>query len=452
MIVGGKYEVIGELGRGGMGLVYQVRHLELGAIFALKMLRSNLPEEADVVGRFHREARVIAQLRHPHIVKVFDIGQDGDHHYFVMEYIQGRPLNEILAEQGSLPLARVLAISRQVAQALAYAHAQQPSVVHRDIKPHNILIEDDTGRVVVMDFGIAKLLEPQSTQHTGIGVFIGTLSYSAPEQLRGDATVDGRADIFSLGLVMYEMATGRQMFAGLSQQEIIGRQLYGASDYPLTFPASTPAAFRQLVARAVAKDRNRRFATATALLAALDKVSESESSWPRLSPLLLLSGAVLIGFGLLATWLWFPERLPLQQWLQSLTQRTGSTQPDRPMPVLEPKPAVEPPEPPSYPALPQPISPSAPTPTVAPLATSPAQPSAGASPSTAAPLAPPLVQPRVQQRSLEEELNSQFNLAPATRPEERKPRLEPAAQPEERKPPFDPARKLEEALRRGKTP
>lgn len=450
MIIGGKYEVIGELGRGGMGLVYQVRHMELGAIFALKMLRSNLPEEADVVGRFHREARVIAQLRHPHIVKVFDIGQDGDHHYFVMEYIQGRGLNDLLAKEGPLPLARVLAISRQVAQALAYAHAQQPSVVHRDIKPHNILIEDDTGRVVVMDFGIAKLLEPQATQHTGIGVFIGTLSYSAPEQLRGDATVDGRADIFSLGLVMYEMVTGRKLFAGLSQQEIIGRQLYQANEYALAFDRPAPESFRRLVTRAVAKDRNRRFATATELIEALDKVSESVSPWPRPLPLLLLSGVVLIGFSLLATRLWFSERLPLEQWLQSLTQWIGSTQPDQPAPVPEPKPVLEPLESPP-PPLPQPVFESAPTPAVAPPATPPAQPPTDAA-TAPAPLAPPSTQPRVQ-RSLEEELNSQFNLGPATRTEERKLQLvDPAVRKEERKPQLDPALGLEQALRRGKSP
>ena len=203
MIIAGKYEVISELGRGGMGVVYKVRHLELGSIFALKVLRFNLTEEATAaVGRFYHEAQIMAQIRHPHIVQVFDIGKDENCHYFVMEYIQGRSLDEILKQEGHLPLPKVVAISTQIGQALAYAHTHQPLVVHRDIKPHNIMIEDGTGRVVVMDFGIAKLLDQQQTQYTGTGVFIGTLAYGAPEQMRSGMMLDGRADIFSLGLVI----------------------------------------------------------------------------------------------------------------------------------------------------------------------------------------------------------------------------------------------------------
>ncbi len=448
MIIGGKYEVLGELGRGGMGAVYRVRHQKLGAIFALKTLHPRWSDEADSVGRFYREARVIAQLRHPHIVKVFDIGQDGDRHYFVMEYIQGRTLNEILAHEGPLPLARVLAISRQVAQALAYAHAQQPSVVHRDIKPHNILIEDDTGRVVVMDFGIAKLLGEQPTQETGVGVFIGTLAYGAPEQMRSDLTVDGRADLFSLGLVMYEMATGRKLFAGLSQQEIISRQLYETNEYALAFEHPVPIAFRHLLTKAAAKDRNRRFATAAELLEALDQVRDSVSPWPRQLLLLLLVGVILIGFSLLAMRFWFPERLALEKWVQSFTPWVGSVRPEQPTPTFEPNPVLEPSEPPPSPAPPQPVFGPAPPPAVAPLAIPPPPPPADAS---SAPAPSPPVQPRVQ-RSLEEELTSQFNGKPTMPPEEQKPRQEPVAQPDLPKPPFDPARELEQALRRGKTP
>ena len=465
MIIGGKYEVLDALGRGGMGTVYRVRHQELGAIFALKTLHPHWLGEADSVRRFYREARVIAQLRHPHIVKVFDIGQDGDRHYFVMEYVQGRALNEILAQEGPLPLARVLAISRQVARALSYAHARQPSVVHRDIKPHNILIEEDTERVVVMDFGIAKLLDERPTQETGVGVFIGTPAYSAPEQMRGDLTVDGRTDIFSLGLVMYEMAAGRKLFAGLSQQEIVGKQLYETHEYALAFDQPVPVAFRQLVAKAVAKDRNRRFATAAALLEALDKVSESVTPWPR-SPLSLwLSGAALIGFSLLATRLWLPEHLVLVKWLQSWTRSADLAQPDQPTSAPEPKPALESPPspaPPSSASVPavapsavppapfpaESISNSASIPAVAPSAVPPALPPVEV---VSAPVPSPPAPPRAQ-RSLEEELTSQFNLESTPRTEERKPRQEPAARPEPPKPPFDPAQGLEQALRRGKAP
>ena len=362
MIIAGKYQVISELGRGGMGTVYRVRHLELGASFALKILHPPGSDEADLVGRFYHEARIMAQLRHPNIVKVFDMGQDGDSYYFVMEYVQGRNLNQILKQEGPLPLDRVLAISRQIGQALAYAHNQHPPVIHRDIKPHNILIEDDTARVVVMDFGIAKLLGSQQTQHTRTGLFIGTLAYGAPEQLRSDITIDNRADIFSLGLVMYEMMAGRRFFAGLTQEEIIGKQLYDPGEYLLSFERPVPSPLRRLVAKAMAKNRDRRYTQVAELLATLARIEDRRGGMGGHPPrwLLMLSGGVALA-GLVAFLSasdaprWQPVLAEFVNWIAELTRPVESGPAIKPTGFPRP---VEPPVPPVTPIHTPPVEPA----------------------------------------------------------------------------------------------
>jgi len=205
-IISGKYEVLSQVGKGGMGAVYKVRHLTLETTLAVKVLPAELAEDGDLVRRFHQEARLMAQLRHPHIVRVLDVDRDGDTHFFVMEYVEGMNLSQYLRAQGTLPLLEVLTISRQIAQALEYAHSHQPPIIHRDIKPANILIEARSRRVMVTDFGIAKVLG--AAERTRTGLVMGTFRYCAPEQLQQDKELDGRADIYSLGLVMYEIATG----------------------------------------------------------------------------------------------------------------------------------------------------------------------------------------------------------------------------------------------------
>src|SRR5215475_3993473 len=196
-VISRKYEVMGQLGQGGMGVVYKVRHTALDTILALKVLPRDLMENPEMVSRFYREARVVARLSHPNIVRVLDIDYDEalNFHYFVMEYIQGQTFAQYLREHGPLPLQDVLKITRQIASALAYAHDYTPPVIHRDIKPANVMIEERTGRVVVMDFGIAKELD--NSDMTKSGMVIGTLKYCAPEQIRHQP-LDGGADIYSL--------------------------------------------------------------------------------------------------------------------------------------------------------------------------------------------------------------------------------------------------------------
>ncbi len=271
MIISGKYEVKEKVGQGGMGIVYRVCHTDLDTILALKILPRDLSNDDELVERFQREARVMARLNHRNIVKVFDFAKDGDTYYLIMEFLQGKNLHELLtahmkANQAPLPLAEVLRIGEQIAEALAYAHGQPNPVVHRDIKPRNIIVEDTTGRAVVTDFGIAKLMGEQSQSDlTRSGVFVGTPKYCAPEQLRHDEDLDERVDIYSLGMVLYELYTGRQYFAGLKDHEVIGRVLYQPGENTVSLPDAPPQ-FTQIVERAIARERSVRYAHASALL------------------------------------------------------------------------------------------------------------------------------------------------------------------------------------------
>lgn len=257
-VISGKYEILNRLGQGGMGVVYKVRHTALDTVRALKELSRELMDNQDMVQRFYREARVMAQLRHPNIVRVLDVDRDDTLpcHYFVMEYIHGQTLRQHLQDRGPLPLLEVLEIGRQVAQALSYAHHHNPPVIHRDIKPSNIMIEDGSRRAVVMDFGIAKELNREEL--TKSGIILGTLKYSAPEQFRRES-IDGGADVYSLGMVLYEAYAGKPFFADFEEYEVIVRLLSEAEEHEAHFARSTPPEFAALVTKAIAKSRARRY-------------------------------------------------------------------------------------------------------------------------------------------------------------------------------------------------
>lgn len=273
-VISRRYEVLSKLGEGGMGVVYKVRHTSLETILALKVLPSYLTENQEMVGRFSREGRVMARLSHRNIVRVIDFDRDDNLHYLVMEYIQGKTLKQYVHEKGPLFLPEVIEITQQVAGALAYAHNHAPQVIHRDIKPANIMIEDDSGRAVVMDFGIAK--ELGESELTKTGVMVGTLKYCSPEQMRHEP-LDGSADIYSLGMVIYEMYTGEQFFAGLDEHAVIGKVLYDPEDNVPRFNRGAPPAFVKLLTRAIAKHRQDRYQRAEELLRDLDACrSETE--------------------------------------------------------------------------------------------------------------------------------------------------------------------------------
>ncbi len=296
MKISARYEVLGLLGQGGMGVVYHVRDTTRGRENALKTLAPGRSE--DIVERFLTEAQVMFRLEHDNIVRVYDFGKDGETYFLTMELIRGKNLRQLLnaRQNKGFPLNEVIRMGIETSDALNYAHSQKPeAVVHRDIKPVNIMIEEETGRVVVTDFGIAKLMadtggETQAASDLSRTVFAGTVPYSAPEQFQpvGAARrLDARVDIYALGIVLYEIYTGRHFFAGLSADEVElhHRSIDGgecpvknthACDHKVVLPG-TPESFIHVLERAIARDRNERYKTAAEMLADLQACAAAES-------------------------------------------------------------------------------------------------------------------------------------------------------------------------------
>jgi predicted Ser/Thr protein kinase len=268
----GPYEVLELLGRGGMAEVYRGVHTRLGRAVAIKVLPAGLAGHADFRERFEREARAVAALRHANIVQVYDFGDAGGMYYMVMEYIDGSDLARLLAEHGPLPRAQTLPLLREVAEALDYAHAQ--GLVHRDVKPSNVMIQTASAagqgqRAVLTDFGIAKILAGGSAA-TKTGVMIGTLDYMAPEQIRASGEVDHRVDIYALGVLLFQILTGRLPFAGDNPGAVVLAHLHQPAPDPRALLPDLPAHIAQTILRALAKDPAERHQTAGALAAELD--------------------------------------------------------------------------------------------------------------------------------------------------------------------------------------
>jgi hypothetical protein len=270
----GHYEVQESIGRGGMAEVYRGRHVRLGRTVAIKVLPASLATEADFRDRFEREARAIAALKHPNIVQVFDFGELEGMYYMVMEYIGGKDLAHRLRETPKLPLFQTVQMMEGVASALDYAHSQ--GLVHRDVKPSNVMLEPlgfypDTGdeqvRTILTDFGIAKIVAGggQSTK-TGM---MGTLDYMAPEQVRASPQIDGRADIYAMGVMVYEMLTGRLPFEGDSPGQIMLAHLQKPAPDPRTLAPELPESAALALLKALAKSPEERFAHAKDFITAL---------------------------------------------------------------------------------------------------------------------------------------------------------------------------------------
>ena len=222
--LGDAYTIEGEIGRGGMGVVYRARDERLQRRVAIKVLPPELAFQQDIRQRFTREAQTAAQLSHPHIVPIHSVGEGQDLVYFVMGYVDGESLAARIKPAGPLPVEEVRRIMKETADALSAAHAL--SVIHRDIKPDNILLEGTRGRVMVTDFGIAKALSPASgATLTGVGVAIGTPAFMSPEQAAGEREIDGRSDLYSLGIVTYQMLTGELPFNAPTVAGILMKQI-----------------------------------------------------------------------------------------------------------------------------------------------------------------------------------------------------------------------------------
>src|SRR3984885_2139843 len=267
----GKYRLVAEIARGGMGIVYlAVVHGPGGfhKVLVVKELKPELAEDATFLQMFLEEARLAARLRHPHIVQTNEVGSEGNRYFIAMEYLEGRTLNRVIrryaASQGGFPVALHLRVLREVLRGLHYAHTLKNfdgkplGIVHRDVSPQNVFLTFD-GQVKVLDFGIAKAAD--SSLETKTGVLKGKVAYMAPEQLSGVRT-DARADVFSVGVMLWEAIVGRRLWDGMGDLEILKHLVKNDVPSPRTQRADVPDALEAICMRALAGDRDKRYASA----------------------------------------------------------------------------------------------------------------------------------------------------------------------------------------------
>ena len=268
----GRYEIVGELGRGAMGVVYKATDPNIGRTVALKTMRVDVHglESADLMRRFKNEARAAGLLNHPNIVTIYDAGELDGAFYIAMEYLEGTTLQELLAERRVLEAAEVARFSREIAKGLDYAHSH--GIVHRDVKPANIMLTR-SGAVKIMDFGIAK----SGGSMTGTGQVLGTPNYMSPEQVKGKA-LDGRSDLFSLGVILYEMLTGEKPFAGQNVTTIIYKIVNENPIPPRELDATVPASLSALVLKALAKSPDERYQSGAELARDLENYRQANTT------------------------------------------------------------------------------------------------------------------------------------------------------------------------------
>jgi serine/threonine protein kinase len=263
-----RYEVLEEIGSGGMGMVYRALDRELGEQVALKTLRPELLQDASLVERFKSEIRLARHISDKHVVRTHDLGEKDGVYFLTMEYVEGITVRELLDTRGKLGVSPALAIASQLAQSLIAAHEQ--GVIHRDIKPQNLLL-DATGTLKVMDFGVARLAAGSSGL-TEVGMLIGTPSYMAPEQLMGDH-FDHRIDLYAVGVVLFECLTGRLPFEASSTVMLIAKLIRETAPLPSSLNPEIPAGLDALVQRLLAKEPDQRPATARDLTRLLSELS-----------------------------------------------------------------------------------------------------------------------------------------------------------------------------------
>src|SRR5215471_5452935 len=260
----GRYEIIGELGRGAMGVVYKAQDPTIGRTVALKTMRLDVHglENGDVLRRFKNEARAAGILNHPNIVTIYDAGEQDGMFYIAMEFIEGTTLHAMLAEKRVLGAEEIIQLSRQICRGLDYAHSN--GIVHRDIKPANIMITGN-GTVKIMDFGIAK----SGGQVTNTGQVLGTPNYMSPEQVKG-RPLDGRSDLFSLGVILYEMLTGEKPFVGQNVTTIIYKIVNETPITPRDLDVTVHPGLNAIVTKALAKAPDDRYQSGAELIRDLE--------------------------------------------------------------------------------------------------------------------------------------------------------------------------------------
>ncbi len=274
--IGQHYELEREIGRGGMSVVYRARDLRLNRAIAIKVLPPELAHHPAVRTRFTHEAQTSAHLSHAHIVPIYDVGEGNGIAYFVMALITGGNLATLLARDPRLQIDEVRRIACEIADALAYAHLR--GVIHRDIKPDNILLDAETGRAMVTDFGIARAMEA-GTRLTATGIAVGTPTYMSPEQAVGEREIDGRSDIYSLGVLAYQLLTGRVPFTAGNSMALLMKQVTERPRPIAELRPDAPTPLCEAIERALMKAPEDRWPTATALREALMSDEVTGASW-----------------------------------------------------------------------------------------------------------------------------------------------------------------------------
>ncbi|CAG7622940.1 Stk1 family PASTA domain-containing Ser/Thr kinase [Paenibacillus allorhizosphaerae] len=262
--LGGRYEILERVGGGGMAIVYKGLDILLHRHIAVKVLRQQYVHDEEFIHRFRREAQAAASLSHPNVVSIYDVGQEDDVHYIVMEYVEGTTLNELIKEKAPLQVEEAIHIAGQICDALDHAHHNQ--IIHRDIKPHNILIGKN-GRVKVTDFGIARAVTSSTITQTGS--VVGSVHYFSPEHAKGTPTGE-QSDLYSLGIVMYQMLTGRLPFLGESPISVALKHLQEDVEEPRKVNPLIPQSVENIILRAMRKSTSERYRSAKDMLNDLD--------------------------------------------------------------------------------------------------------------------------------------------------------------------------------------
>jgi serine/threonine-protein kinase len=274
--VGPQYAIEGEIGRGGMSVVYRARDRRLNRPVAIKVLPPELAHDPAIRARFTREAQTSAQLSHAHIVPIYDVGEREGIAFFVMAIVTGGNLATLITREPRQPIEEVRRLLCEVADALAYAHLR--GVIHRDIKPDNILLDESTGRALVTDFGIARAIEA-STRLTVTGIAVGTPAYMSPEQAVGDREIDGRSDLYSLGVLGYQMLTGRLPFNAGNSMALLLKHVAEPPAPIVELRPDAPRTLRESIERALMKSPEDRWPTAEAMREALLAERAAAPAW-----------------------------------------------------------------------------------------------------------------------------------------------------------------------------
>jgi len=326
IVFAGRYEIIEELGTGGMGKVYRAFDKQIEEEVAIKQLKPEIATDKRTIERFRNEIKVARKITHKNVCRMHDLNQADKTFYITMEYVRGEDLKSVIHRMEKLTVGKALSIGRQIAAGLSEAH--KLGVVHRDLKPHNIMI-DKEGNAKIMDFGIARSLGAEGS--TGEGVIVGTPEYMSPEQVEGK-DVDRRSDIYSLGIILYEMVTGRAPFEGDTPLSVALKQKTEAPPHPKKLNPQLPEAFERLILRCLEKDRAKRYESAGEVLLDLNRIEEGLPTTERIIPkhapltareitvtfklrklLLPTAVAVLLIAAAVAVWQFLPRKEPLKR-------------------------------------------------------------------------------------------------------------------------------------------